>query len=76
MCLLSPLYYRSSDNRVFIFFISLLCREVWREEDAMKQTMQSHKEELNRVERNLRGTVSKVYESMRHPFCDCVHSVV
>ncbi|XP_065176862.1 structural maintenance of chromosomes protein 3-like [Sycon ciliatum] len=34
-------------------------KEVWREEDSMKQTLHSSREELNQVERNLRTTVSK-----------------
>jgi len=35
-------------------------RELWREEAAIEQSVQNTREELNKTERNLRSTVSKV----------------
>ncbi len=36
------------------------CRELWRREAAMDQTIQSARDELTKCERNLRGTMGKV----------------
>ena len=43
----------------------MLCfvRELWRKEAATDQTIQNIREELSKVERNLRGTVGKVSSS-------------
>ena len=43
-----------SQGRILFF------RELWREENAMEQSLQNTRDELGRNERNYRSTMSKV----------------